>query len=700
MKKWLFSLSLMVSSSLLQSQTISLNTFSTGYSSPLDIAFAPGDDRMYVVQQRGIIKYCDTGGNILGDFINLTSLVSQTGNERGLLGLAFHPDYQNNGYFYVNYTRSSGGATRISRFSRSTVNPNIGDPGSEVVLLEITQPYTNHNGGCIKFGNDGYLYIGMGDGGSAGDPQNRAQNPLVLLGKMLRIDVNQAPYQIPTSNPYYGQLDTLPEIWALGMRNPWRFSFDKLTHDLWIGDVGQDAVEEVDFQPSTSTGGENYGWRCYEGNVTYNTTGCQTLSYYDAPVAAYTQGSTHCSVTGGFVYRGANEGDIYGKYIYIDVCSGRFFETFPNGLGGWTTNQLNAFNSNTIVSFGENHQGDLFAADLGNGTIYSISTTACLPSASVYGQNGRTAICSGDSLLLTTPQGTGFTYQWYFNSNPVVSSNNDSLYATSPGNYYVVVTNGSNCTNTSSVFTVTTSSTPTVTITAPSDACSNETNVPLTGLPLGGIFSGTGVGPGEFYPSSVGAGNYDVIYTYTNSEGCTSSDTAMITVNAVPNPSITNLPSSYCLDDATINLNGSPTGGTFSGPGVTGSTFDPLSAGVGTHQVTYSYTDGNGCSGQDTVSVTISDCDVSVEENGLITKWSLFPNPTSDVLKLEIDANEKSSASLKIISIDGRIIYTGNLELENGSNLFVIDVTNYSSGIYQLQLSTDRTRVRPFVINK
>lgn len=201
------------------------------------------------------------------------------------------------------------------------------DPDSEVILLTANQPFANHNGGDVHFGPDGYLYTGLGDGGSGGDPQNYSQTPTSLLGKMLRIDVNSGtPYAIPPTNPFVGSTAVANEIWALGLRNPWRFSFDRLTGDLWIGDVGQNEWEEVDFQPASSAGGENYGWRCYEGNAPYNTTGCGAVGNYVAPVAVYANTSSlGCSITGGYVYRGSQYPDLYGYYLYTDYCSGRIW---------------------------------------------------------------------------------------------------------------------------------------------------------------------------------------------------------------------------------------------------------------------------------------------------------------------------------------------------------------------------------------
>ncbi|MCH8331846.1 MAG: PQQ-dependent sugar dehydrogenase, partial [Bacteroidetes bacterium] len=312
----------------------------TGFNRPVDIINA-GDSRLFIVEQDGIIKIIDsTGTTNTTPFININARVGSGGNEQGLLGLAFHPNYSTNGYFYVNYTDNSGD-TKISRFSVST-DPDIADDTTEMVILTISQPFSNHNGGGVRFGADGYLYIGTGDGGSGGDPGNRAQDPQNLLGKMLRIDVDGAsPYAIPTTNPFVDSTAVLDEIWAIGLRNPWRFSFDRQTGDLWIGDVGQNAWEEVDFEPASSPGGINWGWRCYEGDVTYNNSGCAGMANYEFPAVVYRNSfSTGCTVVGGYVYRGSKYSDLEGHYIYGDYCSGYFYTLYPNGQGGFdTTNQ-------------------------------------------------------------------------------------------------------------------------------------------------------------------------------------------------------------------------------------------------------------------------------------------------------------------------------------------------------------------------
>lgn len=409
-----------------------LESFVSGFSNPVDITHA-GDDRIFVVERAGRIRIIDDGSILPASFLNIASQVSSNPNERGLLGLAFHPDYADNGYFYVNYTRT-GGDTRISRFTVSN-DPNLADPSSETILLEVDQPDWNHNGGCLKFGPDGYLYIGLGDGGSSGDPGNRAQNPQIFLGKLLRIDVdNGTPYGIPPSNPFVGNNDVLDEIWALGLRNPWRFSFDRETGNLWIGDVGQGMWEEIDFQPASSSGGENYGWRCYEGDATYNTTGCGPASNYVMPAFDYSHsGFQHCSVTGGFVYRGCDYPDLVGKYIYMDYCSGVFWSLVPDGQGGWTSSQIASYNNYDVSTFGEDVNGELYVARHGNGQVYKLKSS-----------NTFSIEIEADVNTLIAPSGYN-TYQWFLESVEIDGATAETYEAEEDGVYTVVVTTVSGC---------------------------------------------------------------------------------------------------------------------------------------------------------------------------------------------------------------------------------------------------------------
>lgn len=511
-----------------QAPTLTHTFFASGFSLPVAIANCH-DDRLFIVEQRGKIKISDLLGNVRPfPFLDIDSKIINSGNERGLLGLAFHPDYKQNGYFYVYYSDNSGG-TVVARYSVSASDSNQADPNSEQILLTFAQPYSNHNGGCIQFGPDGYLYIASGDGGSAGDPQGNGQKKNTFLGKMLRIDVdNGSPYGIPPTNPFIGQAGTYPEIWALGLRNPWRFSFDRITGDMWIGDVGQNSWEEIDFQPASSTGGENYGWKCKEGNATYSSSGCGGLTFTD-PVYTYTNNFSYgCSVTGGYRYRGGLFGSLYGYYVHADYCTGRFWVTWPDGMGGYNTTDLGT-QSGDPSTFGEDMFGEMYWASLSNGTVYKIVLTDCNPTAAV---NGGNEICQGGTLTLSTPAYSTHTYQWYLNGVSL-GNNSPNLIATTPGDYYVVVTNFSGCSATSDTVTVTTVSPSTASINSPQTVFfDNDPTVTFTGSPSGGYFIGPGIlGNGVFDPAQAGVGTHALVYVYEQYPCATAYDTVEVTVN-------------------------------------------------------------------------------------------------------------------------------------------------------------------------
>lgn len=352
---------------------LSLALIAGGFSHPVHITHAgDGSGRLFIVEQGGVIKIVKNGTVLPAPFLDVSPLLKSSAGEQGLLSIVFPPGYgSSKHYLYTNYTGTQGvGDTVIARF-QTTVDPDIADPASGQPLLVIPQPFTNHNGGQLAFGPDGYLYIGMGDGGSGGDPFNNAQNPLSLLGKILRIDVeSQAdPYSTPPTNPFIGNAGYRPEIWALGLRNPWRFSFDRETGELYIADVGQNLYEEVDIQPVSSAGGENYGWNIMEGFHCYNSTSCNRTGL-TLPVAEYGHFPGNCSITGGFVYRGTEFPALQGVYLYGDFCSGRIWGLKRTGA---TVSSTLMLESNLAIStFGEDEAGNLYVADHGAGTIYKI----------------------------------------------------------------------------------------------------------------------------------------------------------------------------------------------------------------------------------------------------------------------------------------------------------------------------------------
>jgi glucose/arabinose dehydrogenase len=340
-----------------------------GLDQPVVVVHAgDGSGRLFIAEQGGLIRVFDGQALLAAPFLDLSASVS-SGSEQGLLGLAFHPGYETNGLFFVNFTDVSGD-TRIVRF-RVSADPHVADPASAVPLLFVDQPFANHNGGQLAFGPDGKLWIGLGDGGSAGDPGNRAQSGDTLLGKILRIDVDQGlPYAIPADNPFVSEGAIRDEIWAMGLRNPWRFSFDRLTGDLFIADVGQNAWEEVNFEPITLRGGRNYGWRRMEGTHCFNPgSNCNDGSLV-LPILEYSH-ADGCSVTGGYRYRGTEMPEHFGKYFYGDFCSGRIWGGVENvETGAWTVTEL-LDSDLSISTFAEDEQGELYVADYA-GTLYRI----------------------------------------------------------------------------------------------------------------------------------------------------------------------------------------------------------------------------------------------------------------------------------------------------------------------------------------
>lgn len=371
--------------------TLGLELVASGFSRPVGLAWPDdGSNRLYVIEQhsgRIMIVDLNTGETLETPFLDLSGLA--TGNEQGLLGLAFDPLYANNGRFYVNVTVADG-TTEIRRYRISRTSWDIADPGSEEVLLSYSQPFSNHNGGWIAFGPDGYLYISTGDGGSGFDPGNRAQSLGTLLGKLLRINVNgtngsTGRYGIPPDNPFVDVPNARAEIWAYGLRNPWRCGFDRATGDLYIADVGQNQIEEIDFQPASSTGGENYGWRVMEGTRCSDDSQaggnppCGDPSFVP-PIYEYGH-NVGISVTGGYVYRGSALGGLQGTYFFGDYGSARIWSFRYEG-GDVTefterTGSLNPGLSNIafLSSFGEGPDGELYLLDLADGEVFRLVST-------------------------------------------------------------------------------------------------------------------------------------------------------------------------------------------------------------------------------------------------------------------------------------------------------------------------------------
>jgi len=595
---------------VLAAQQLTVTQVYTGFSSPVDIKNC-GDSRLFIVEQAGRIKIIDSTGTTLATpFLNIQTRVL-SGGERGLLGLAFDPNYASNGYFYVNYTAQPNYRTRISRFSVDPSFPDSALSTSEEVLLEIYQPYTNHKGGHLAFGPDGYLYIGMGDGGSGGDPQNRAQNLDSLLGKMLRIDVSNAPgYDIPASNPFVGVAGR-DEIWTYGMRNPWRFSFDRITGDLWIADVGQGSREEVDFQLAGDAGGENYGWNCFEGTVTYPSTGvCPPFTSTYPPLYEYSHAGGNCSVTGGYIYRGGEYANLFGKYFFTDYCVATLRSLQRTGTTPTYTN-YGTFAGSSYVTFGENNYGDLFLASQ-TGQIYKLGDTACLPVAWLSDMD--TLHVCGSSAELSTPAGRNFTYNWTANGSTVPGNNIPTLHVISSGTYSVAVTNSALCTN----------------------------------------FSG------DLY----------------------------VSLDTIPVVSFTGLDTLYCRFDAPVTLSGVPPGGTFSGPGITGSQFEPAVADTGVHTITYAYTTPEGCSASSTRQTRVSVC-AGLNPLETTEGISVFPNPAKETCTVQ--SLRWKLQKVEVLDILGKKMLSQ--QAPGDTKPVVLDLSALPAGIYLVQVFTEKGMV-------
>ncbi|MCS6990826.1 MAG: PQQ-dependent sugar dehydrogenase [Chitinophagales bacterium] len=662
---------------------LQLEQIASGFVRPIQVVHA-GDNRLFIVEQRGVIYVRQPDGTT-SVFLDIDPKVKSTGNEQGLLGLAFHPNYATNGYFYVNYINNSNN-TVIARYSVSSGNPNVADANSEVILLTITQPFNNHNGGDLKFGPDGYLYCALGDGGGVGDPGNRAQDINQLLGKILRIDVNSgSPYGIPPSNPFVG-VPGADEIWSLGWRNPWRFSFDRLTGDMWIGDVGQYSWEEVNFEPAGSPGGRNYGWRCYEGNAVYNFSLCNTSTSFTFPVLAYdhTYANGGFSVIGGFVYRGTQNPGMYGHYITCDYVSGNFWTLYPNGSGGFITTFIPNLMAG-IASFGEGHDGELYATNIGDGAIYRLYN-ACDRISLSFSVTPATAEGYSDGAIdLTVNQATTpITYLW---SNGATTQDLTNL---ADGTYTVTVTDGKGCVKMASVLVP--------------NGCSqlslsfHVTNASAEGVSDGAInLTVHGATPPLTYQWSTGAttedlsglpdGNYTV--TVTDWYGCTASGTAVVANNC---GAVTNVIESD-LTATSITISWTPFGATSftftynvtpNGPKTKIKTSNTSVHLTGLLPNTkYKYTIKNNCPNT-SVKFKYSDKFTTLASRmlaGASAEPYLYPNPGHDFVHLR---NLNNIQRICISDPSGRTVY----KAESGEQeTLIVPVATWPKGLYLVSLT-------------
>jgi hypothetical protein len=456
---WIFISFLFCSSLQSEAQKLAAIPYVSGINSPIDLKHC-GDDRLFIADRAGRIRIIDADGTLRPTpFLNITSKISSASGEEGFLGIAFSPTYKNDGKFYVDYTSNIAGklTSVIEEYKVSAADSNVADPNSALTLLTQLQPFTNHNGGNLMFGKDGYLYINFGDGGSGGDPLRNGQNKKTFLAKILRIDISNSsasqPYAIPPTNPFYNDTTTgiKKEIWAYGVRNPFRSSVDRLTGDLWIADVGQNAHEEIDYQPANDSGGRNYGWNIMEGNFCYSPpTGCN-MTGLSLPIYDYSH-SVGFSIIGGYIYRSAQSKSLFGTYIFSDYVS-KWIDGIKQSdgiLSGSVTHFITAAQSTgNPISFGEDRYGDQYIIFNGNGTIYKLQDTSSQRRPKAY----FTPIDQGGgSFLLQGLQGRNLNYQWLKNDTIIQGATSPDYTTSVTGSYTLEVTNALNFKDTSGVY--------------------------------------------------------------------------------------------------------------------------------------------------------------------------------------------------------------------------------------------------------
>lgn len=655
---------------------IKLDTFSRSYASPVDIANDGFTSRMFVVQQNGIIWTLDSNGVKLDTFIDLRTKVNFAGEE-GLLGMTFHPDYQNNGYFYTYYTKKNSTDNNVVRY-KVTSNPNRATKDSERVVITFSHPtFTNHNGGCIKFGNDGYLYIAVGDGGSSNDPNGNGQNKNTFLGKLLRIDVNNfsGTYSVPATNPFVGQSNVKTEIWAYGLRNPWRFSFDRQTKDLWIGDVGQGAREEVDFQASNSIGGENYGWRCYEGNKSNILTGCAGIANYKFPIYEYDHSSSGgVAITGGFVYRGNKYSDFNGYYICGDYGSANFWLIKKEDTSFRTTPIGKPLPNISISSFGEDIRGEMYAVNVGNGVIYKIRELCSPFKISLVQKNNPLCFNSSDGQIQMTSVGSNGVVNYVWSNN----TSGNTISNLNAGKYVVTATDAIGCVRKDSFVLVKPDTLKINLLNKVNPSCPSVAN---------GLLQVQGVGGNSVYSynwnngslsalnSNLANGNY--VVTLKDSNNCMTKDSfVLVNLDTLDKPIITQ------SNDTLYTQTGFTYQWKLNNNNIISANQSFYKILInGKYQV--EITDINGCKAiSDTLLLFLITSTKNI--SSAVEKFSLFPNPTNNQLNIDIDFKTKQSASLKIINSIGQIVYDEKIEGNKISKL--ISVQTLPKGLYQLSI--------------
>ncbi len=657
--------------------------YQDGFSFPVDIAFDQ-DNNMFVIEKRGTVKVVKSDGKKTNDFfIDLRDRVNSSANERGLLGIAFDPEYADNGYFYVHYTGIN--FSRISRFTNTS--DTTADKNTEVEILQISQPYNNHNGGTLHFGPDGYLYIGMGDGGSKDDPQNRSQNRKELLGKMLRIDVVDAdPYRIPNDNPFIEDDNTFNEIWALGLRNPWKFSFDMLTGDLFIADVGQNSWEEVDMQPASSKGGENYGWRCYEGNALYISSGCESASSYTSPVFVYetNENKEGCSITGGYVYRGSDIPYLHGRYVYGDFCSGKIWALTQDGCGNWYNEFLIQISSQDLSTFGQDNNGEIYFAEVGKGTISKIKPNCALTSQI----NVQQPTCDVKGTIVVTSNSTNATIN-------ITGGDFDNLDA---GIYQITVTD-LNCSNQYCVELEEESAFdfPMVEESDPLTICEGNPFTFTFSPPILANYPNLTM---DLYLDTVllvtnwnGVFNFDKggIYQlkFINNDGCSTDFIPIfdLTIAAVPKIYIEREGETLVATPGFITYLWY--NGTTPITGVTSNILTDIIPGEKYSVIGYTIA---GCLSISEKFFVSSTGDVS-----FVKSHNIGPNPTSEDVTIDVSFNKSLESTLNLFNVKGEIVYSKEIPK---SNRIEETISIEESGIYLLQIIAEGQTFSHKIIRK
>ncbi|MEO6191245.1 MAG: PQQ-dependent sugar dehydrogenase [Saprospiraceae bacterium] len=669
---------LLYSNNLYSQNEIKLTKIVSGFAKPLFVTHA-GDDRLFIVEQAGKIKIVNGTTTVSTPFLNITDRVNARANEQGLLGLAFHPQFKTNGYIFVNYISNGANRTIISRFNLLPGNPNEIDSLSEKIILVINQPFTNHNGGCMNFGKDGFLYIGQGDGGSANDPMGNGQNRMVLLAKMLRIDVNTTdPYKVPSTNPFFKDSSYLPEIWAMGLRNPWRWSFDRLTGDMWIGDVGQNIWEEVDFQKANSKGGENYGWRCYEGHADFNTSGCNAKNTYIFPIVDYMHSSNpNCggSITGGYVYRGSECSYLYGNYIYADYCTGNIWAIVKNSNDSFVNRKVYTFATYQISSFGEDVKGELYMCALSEGAIYRISDTCSFNITINSIHSSCDSATDGSISLISNLPNCNLNYIWN-NGNKT-----NNLINLNPGTYTVTISYSS-C-STSRTIKIKSQSQDTACITPVffSEICDGDSALIVAcdtrnstyQWYLNGILVPNLNDRRIFVKQS---GSYQV--QTINMQSCESVLSKSVNIIVHPRPMaaiIKNKGDSIFATSGYISyiwyLNGQLNSSSTSNYLIVKS--------KGYYQV--EVIDSNGCRSFKSDTLFVIPTGVT---NANIQKFQITPNPTKGLFKLDLGTGFNEELKIKLLNINGAILLEKSIH--SGIQEMIFNLSDYPNGAYWVQI--------------